>query len=157
MISEHLYSSRKQMISQVCQICNIAVKGYVSAHMKRMHEAEYKPRVLTCPLCDRQVLNLKQHCKEEHMEQKWTCHICTLDSKTFTDPNKFRTHLQVHAREDEKKTYGRCNICSNNKHYNDLYKHQQTKHQVRLYYCDHCDKTYTTENRLKEQDNQLQD
>ena len=149
MINEHLYASRKSTISQICKICDISVKGYVSAHMKRVHEEEYKPRILTCPLCDSQVLNLKQHCREEHMEQKWTCHICTSNGKTFTDPNKFRTHLQVHAREDEKKTSGSCNICGNNKHYNDLYKHQQTKHQVRVYYCDHCDRTFNFIRHLK--------
>ena len=149
MLNKHLYARKKQERScSQCKVCNVVVKGSLQEHMKRYHKAEYKQRLLLCPLCNHYVARLKQHCREEHQDRKWTCDSCTLVHRTYTDPNKFRNHLAMHKRDREKKLPGICMICDNNILYTDLYIHQKTKHQVRMYLCDHCDLTFNFKNLL---------
>jgi hypothetical protein len=76
-----------------CEICGKLLKSYIHKkdHVKRMHRV--KP---TCPICGKQVGNLKEHIGSVHTEdsdKKLKCEIC---GKGFVNDPALQAHRNIH-------------------------------------------------------------
>jgi len=76
-----------------CEICGKVFKSYINKndHVKRNHTE--KP---TCPICGKQVVNLKEHIGSVHTEESQKRFQCEHCAKGFVDNRKLREHMNIH-------------------------------------------------------------
>ena len=111
------------------------------SHMIHEHFKVSDPReFVNCFLCGKQVVGLAPHCREEHPGERMTCKFC--DKSVPAD--KFPRHMKL-CQESRNEGSGPCTICDNNIFHRDLSRHKRKLHPVRLFFCDHCDKTFNSQ------------
>eukprot|EP00092_Neocalanus_flemingeri_P010054 GFUD01010835.1.p1 GENE.GFUD01010835.1~~GFUD01010835.1.p1 ORF type:complete len:882 (-),score=215.59 GFUD01010835.1:60-2705(-) len=120
-----------------CSECDetLSCRSNLVLHLKRIHNIIEKVVTLReCLFCFKKVPNLSNHYAESHKNEELVCQFC---DKTFSNPTKFKSHVDM----AHKKIYlGFCNICQ--KECANLLKHNIQCHNEKTYKCDHCEKVF---------------
>ena len=141
----HRCSIIKKIERVPCKECGktFGSRNNLVVHLRGVHSIIEKVVVIReCLFCSQKVENLSEHCYKFHKNEHLSCQDC---DKVFSNPSKFKTHIDmVH-----KKIYsGYCTICEKEKL--NLIKHNVQCHNKKSYKCDHCDKVYKHEGTLKD-------
>ena len=124
-----------------CDQCQFAAKYHstLTKHVNYVHEGIQKPK---CNICGKEFMrkcNLRDHKKNVHERQKYTCDFNDCKS-SFDDKNELREHKRnIHA--DDKMNYN-CEHCA--KPYNNkrsLNRHIKTAHEQSGLRCEICGKS----------------
>ncbi|XP_044727337.1 gastrula zinc finger protein XlCGF57.1-like [Chrysoperla carnea] len=163
-------------LNHTCSTCN---KVFTNIYNLKYHKCKHLSPKLHCRRCDKSFQDkreLKCHNKEKHaMEMYVACHICgksitkkslnnhlatheerdkrtcIVCSKTFIREDTLARHIKLIHEDKIRERNFLCNICGHASRFAaDLRKHLRTHSTERPFACKHCDKTYRSEDNLKE-------
>ena len=138
-LDKHICSiqEKAKAVKVPCSECEetFSSRGNLVVHLKRLHNIVDKVVTLReCVFCYKKVPNISNHYYEFHRNEKLLCQFC---DKTFTNPTKFKSHVD---NTHKKIRAGFCVICQ--KDCGNLNKHNLQCHNEKTYKCDHCDKVF---------------